>query len=171
MFPISPSTDPARADRLSSAQEKASPPTFRTDHVSETNVMANFFHMAVTGICFTLQEIRATNYFDSLMFCSKCQYLLKSKQALQAEAFSTHQDYSRGRSAVPILAFGKSDSVQAERTVHAATLRLQLLFNKRKCVQLLILQRGVFPNCFMNSIFQVCSWFWSMEWPLDPRSF
>lgn len=133
--------------------------------------MANFSHMAVTGICFTLQEIRTTNYFDSLMFCSKCQYLLKSKQALRAEAFSTHQDYSRGRSAVPILAFGKSHSCQAERTIHAASLRLQLLFSKRKCVQLLVLEWGAFPNCFTNSIFQVYSWFWSMEWPLDLRSF
>jgi len=131
--------------------------------------MANFFHMAVTGIRFTLQEIRTTNYFDSLMFCSKCQCLLKSKWALQAEAFSTHQDRSRGSSAVPVLAFGKSQGCRADRTVHAAGLRLQFLFSERK--QLLMLQRGAFPNHFINLLFQIYSCFWSMEWALSLRSF
>lgn len=42
--------------------------------------MANFFHVAVTGTCFTLQEIKTTDYFHSLIFCSKCQCLLKNNQ-------------------------------------------------------------------------------------------
>lgn len=75
----------------------------------------------------------------------------KQLRALQAEAFSTHQDRSRGGSTVPVLAFGKS----LETDSHAVCARLQVPSSKRERVQLLPLRWGAFPNRFINPFFQI----------------